>query len=95
MADRARDRNEPAGDRDHRGRGARANLGIAIGNILGGIAIQTVVLVLLDAFGLGAAGALTYRAASLLLVLEGGLVVAVLVVAVMGTQLPASVTRVG
>ena len=41
------------------------DLGIAIGNILGGIAIQTVVLVVLDAFGLGAIAALTYRAASL------------------------------
>lgn len=69
------------------------NLGIAIGNILGGIAIQTVVLVVLDAFGLGVADALTYRAASLLLVLEGGLVTAVLVVTVMGTQLPASTTK--
>ena len=29
------------------------NLGIAVGNILGGIAIQTVVLVVLDAVGLG------------------------------------------
>ena len=56
------------------------DLGIAIGNILGGIAIQTVVLVVLDAFGLGAISALTYRAASLVLVLECGLVVAVLVV---------------
>src|SRR5919205_3694339 len=52
------------------------DLGIAIGNILGGIAIQTVVLVVLDAIGLGAAAPLTYRAASLLLVLECGLVVA-------------------
>jgi cation:H+ antiporter len=69
------------------------NLGIAIGNILGGIAIQTVVLVILDAAGLGAAVALTYRAASLLLVLECGLVLAVLVVAVAGTQLPAYLTK--
>jgi cation:H+ antiporter len=69
------------------------NLGIAIGNILGGIAIQTVVLVILDAVGLGAAVALTYRAASLLLVLECGLVLAVLVVAVAGTQLPAYLTK--
>src|SRR3989442_8387555 len=69
------------------------NLGIAIGNILGGIAIQTVVLVILDAVGLGAISALTYRAASLLLVLECGLVVAVLVVAVAGTQLPAYLTK--
>ena len=29
------------------------NLELAIGNILGGIAIQTVVLVVLDVFGLG------------------------------------------
>ena len=69
------------------------HLGIAIGNILGGIAIQTVVLVLVDAFGLGRRSSLSYQAASLLLVLEGGLVIAVLVVAVMGTQLPGSLTR--
>ena len=63
------------------------NLGIAIGNILGGIAIQTVVLAVLDVWGLGRADPLTYLSASLQLVLEGALVIAVLVVAVMGTQL--------
>jgi cation:H+ antiporter len=67
-----------------------AELGIAIGNILGGIAIQTVVLVALDAFGIRGGRPLTYRAASLQLVLEGSLVVAVLVIVVMGTQLPSS-----
>ena len=61
------------------------NLGIAVGNILGGIAAQTVVLVLLDLFGLGKDDPLTYRAASLTLVLEGALVMAVLTVTVMGT----------
>ena len=66
------------------------DLGIAIGNILGGIAIQTVVLAVLDIWGLGRADPLTYMAASLQLVLEGALVVAVLVVAVMGTQLSRS-----
>src|SRR5438128_650339 len=50
---------------------------IAVGNILGGIAIQTVVLVVLDIFGLGKTTSLTYKAASLVLVLEGCLVVAV------------------
>ncbi len=69
------------------------DLGIAIGNILGGIAIQTVVLVVLDVVDLGAISALTYRAASLLLVLECGLVISVLVVAVAGTQLPAYLTK--
>ncbi len=64
------------------------NLGIAIGNILGGIAIQTVVLVLLDAIGVKGDRPLTYRAASLQLVLEAALVIAVLMVAVAGTQLP-------
>jgi len=67
------------------------NLGIATGNILGGIAIQTVVLVVLDVFGVGGKYPLTYRAASLTLVLEGVLVIAVLVVAIMCTQLPSSV----
>jgi cation:H+ antiporter len=67
------------------------NLGIAVGNILGGIAIQTVVLVVLDALGVRGPHPLTYRAASLVLVLEGLAVVAVLAVVVAGTQLPADV----
>src|SRR5438874_1179167 len=67
------------------------NIGIAIGNILGGIAIQTVVLVLLDGFGLRRRAPLTYQAASLQLVLEGVLVMSVLVISIMGTQLPKSV----
>ncbi len=64
------------------------NVSIAIGNILGGIAIQTVVLVLLDGFGLRKKAALTYAASSLELVLEGVLVIGVLVITIMGTQLP-------
>jgi len=63
-------------------------IGVAVGNILGGIAIQTVVLVVLDAFGVQEKRPLTYQAASLTLVLEAVLVIAVLVVTVMGTQLP-------
>jgi cation:H+ antiporter len=65
-------------------------LGVAVGNILGGIAIQTLVLVVIDAFGVRGANPLTYRAASLVLVLEGALVIGVLTVAVMGSQLPPS-----
>ena len=65
------------------------NLGIAIGNILGGIAIQTVVLVALDV-AMGPESALTTRAASLVLGLEGLIVILVLAVSVMGVQLPAS-----
>lgn len=66
------------------------NLGIAVGNILGGIAIQTVVLVFLDIFGLWRRDALSYAAASLELVLEGVLVITILILAIMGTQLPKS-----
>ncbi len=66
------------------------DLGIAIGNILGGIAIQTVVLALIDAIGLGRDDSLMYRSASLALVLEATLVIGVLVISVMGAQLPAS-----
>jgi cation:H+ antiporter len=58
---------------------ASGQLDVAVSNILGGIALQTVVLVALDAF-----------AASLTLVIEGAVVLAVLVVVVMGTQLPKS-----
>ena len=61
---------------------------VAVSNILGGIAIQTVVLVALDAFGVRVKRPLTYQAASLRLILEGAVVVAVLAVVVMGAQLP-------
>jgi cation:H+ antiporter len=67
---------------------AANNVEIAVGNILGGIAIQTVVLVVLDAFGVEGDRPLTYRSASLVLVLEALLVVAVLAVVVAGAQLP-------
>jgi cation:H+ antiporter len=65
------------------------DLGVAVGNILGGIAIQTVVLAVLDGAGVRGSRPLTYRAASLVLVLEALLVVAVLAVVVAGSQLPA------
>jgi len=58
---------------------------VAVGNILGGIAIQTVVL---DALGGRPRKPRTYIAASLILVLEGALDIAVLLVVVAGTQLP-------
>ncbi|MGI8666869.1 MAG: sodium:calcium antiporter [Jatrophihabitans sp.] len=67
---------------------ASGQLDVAVSNILGGIAIQTVVLVALDAFGVRERRPLTYQAASLVLVIEGAVVLAVLVVVVMGTQLP-------
>jgi len=71
------------------------NLELAIGNILGGIAIQTVVLVFLDVFGLGKKDPLTYRAASLVLVLEGLMVITVLTLVVVGNQLRPSVIYLG
>jgi cation:H+ antiporter len=67
---------------------AAGSVGVAVGNILGGIAIQTVVLVVLDAFGVKGERPLTYRAASLVLVLEALLVVAILGVVIASTQLP-------
>jgi cation:H+ antiporter len=57
---------------------------------LRGIAIQTVVLVALDAFGVREDKPLTYRAASLVPVLEAALVVVVLAIVIAGTQLPKS-----
>ena len=63
---------------------------LAVGNILGGIALQTVVLVLLDAVGVGRQNTLSSRQSSLVPVLEGILVVAMLTIVVMGHQLPAN-----
>jgi len=67
---------------------ASGKLDVAVSNILGGIAIQTVVLVALDAFGVRERRPLTFQAASLTLVIEGAVVLAVLAAVVMGTQLP-------
>jgi cation:H+ antiporter len=68
---------------------------LAIGNILGGIALQTVVLVVLDVFGLGKKDPLTYRAASLILVLEGLMVITVLTLVVVGNQFGPTVIYMG
>jgi cation:H+ antiporter len=69
---------------------ASGSVEVAVGNILGGIALQTVVIMVLDLFGKRSRGAapLTNRAASLTLVIEALVVVAVLSVVVAGTQLP-------
>lgn len=61
---------------------ASGRVEVAVGNILGGIAIQTVVLVALDFFGMRGDKPLTYRAASLVLVLEAALVVTVLAIVI-------------
>lgn len=63
-------------------------LELAIGNILGGIALQTVILVLLDAIGVGKKYTLTSQQSALTPVLEGVLVIAMLTIVVMGHQLP-------
>ncbi|MEO6944360.1 MAG: sodium:calcium antiporter [Lacisediminihabitans sp.] len=73
------------------------NIDVAVGNILGGIALQTVVLVLLDLFGKRGRGVkpLTYRAASLTLLLEALVVVAILGTVLAGTQLPSGLIFAG
>lgn len=61
---------------------------LAVGNILGGIALQTLVLVLLDAVGVGKQDTLTAKQSSLTPVLEGSLVIAMLTLVIIGHQLP-------
>ncbi|WP_144709674.1 sodium:calcium antiporter [Curtobacterium pusillum] len=70
--------------------GLSGSIEVAAGNILGGIALQTVVIAVLDLFGKRGKGVrpITYRAASLTLVLEAIVVVAVLAVVIAGSQLP-------
>lgn len=70
------------------------HLGLAVGNLVGGIAIQTVVLAVLDLFS-GRDRPLTFLAASLLLVLEGVTVVVIVAIAFMGTRLPPSTSIAG
>jgi cation:H+ antiporter len=66
------------------------HLDLAVGNLIGGIAIQTLVLVVLD-FAVGPARPLSYLVGSLLPVLEALLVVVVLATVLAGAALPASV----
>jgi cation:H+ antiporter len=68
------------------------HLGLAAGNLIGGVATATMVLVVCDLF---AARPLTYLVGSLVPVLEGLLVVLTVSVALMGALLPASVKIAG
>ena len=63
---------------------------IAISNILGGIAIQTVVLVLIDIFGVGRTAPLTQKGHSKVLILEGVALIFILSVVIIGAQFPSS-----
>ena len=63
---------------------------VAVGNLLGGIALQTVVLVLLDALGPKSDPPLTARVPDLTPVLMGALVMAVLGATLIGAELPRS-----
>src|SRR3954449_3262596 len=73
---------------------ASGNLELATGNILGGIAIQTVVLVLLDQRS-PSRQPLSSAAGSMILSLEALTVIGVVTFAVMGTQLDADVNLAG
>jgi cation:H+ antiporter len=64
------------------------SLGLAVGNILGGIAIQTVVLVLLDGPGLRSRVPLSSLVSSLTIALEGLVLIAILMLCVMGALSP-------
>jgi cation:H+ antiporter len=66
----------------------RGNLELAVGNLVGGIAIQTVVLAVLDMRTHNRP--ITYRVGSLTVVLEASIVIATLCAAIMTTQLPGS-----
>ena len=57
---------------------------IAVSNLLGGIAIQTVVLVLIDIFGVGRKAPLTNKGHSRILKIEGATVILILVVLLLG-----------
>lgn len=61
---------------------------IAVSNILGGIAIQTVVLVLIDAFGVGRKAPLTHKGHSNILMVEGWTVIIILGTVLLANQIP-------
>jgi cation:H+ antiporter len=66
------------------------DLTLAVGNILGGIAIQTVVLVILDGPGLRSHPPLTSVVTSLTIVLQGLVLIAILMLCMLGALSPPS-----
>jgi len=68
---------------------AQGDLSLAAGNLIGGIAVQTMVLVICD-FAAGGERPLTFLVGALTPVLEGLLVVLVVAVVLMGSLLPQS-----
>ena len=63
---------------------------IAISNILGGIALQTVVLSLIDVFGIGRSAPLTQKGHSKILILEGVALIFILSIVIIAKQFPSS-----
>ena len=63
---------------------------MAISNLLGGIAIQTVVLVLIDIFGVGRKAALTEKGHSKILIIEGAAVIFILSMVIIASQFPST-----
>ena len=63
------------------------NYDVAISNIIGGIAIQTVVLVAIGIFGVGRSAPLTWKGHSRVLILEGIALIFILTLIIMGKQL--------
>jgi cation:H+ antiporter len=61
---------------------------IAISNLLGGIAIQTVVLALIDVFGVGRSAPLTEKGHSKILIVEGLAVIFILSIVLIASQFP-------
>ena len=73
---------------------AQHNLSLAAGNLIGGIAMQTMVLTICDMFVKGKKP-LSYLVGSLMPVLEASLVMAIVAIVFMGTMLPPSVAVFG
>lgn len=63
---------------------------LAVSNLLGGVAIQTVVLVLIDVFGVGRSAPLTQKGHSSILVLEGVSLILILTLVLMAKEFPST-----
>jgi cation:H+ antiporter len=70
------------------------HLGLAVGNLIGGVAVQTLVLVILD-FAAGPRRPLSFMVGSLVPVVEGLMVVVVLATVLAGAALPSSTNLFG